>query len=81
MQGEILINGERLSLITKSQVSYLDELKDFTNSEKLSSIITFYERMYPDFDCNRAQELMDFMALDNKLRLKSLSTGNRQKSC
>ncbi len=35
--------------------------------------------MYPDFDCNRAQELMDFMALDNKLRLKSLSTGNRQK--
>lgn len=32
MQGEILINGERLSLITKSQVSYLDELKDFTNS-------------------------------------------------
>lgn len=79
MQGEILINGERLSLITKSQVSYLDELKDFTNSEKLSRIITFYERMYPDFDCNRAQELMDFMALDNKLRLKSLSTGNRQK--
>lgn len=79
MQGEILINGERLSPITKSQVSYLDELKDFTKSEKLSRIITFYERMYPDFDRQRAQELMDFMVLDGKMKLRSLSAGNRQK--
>lgn len=35
--------------------------------------------MYPDFDRQCAQELMDFMGLDGKMKLRSLSAGNHQK--
>jgi ABC-2 type transport system ATP-binding protein len=79
MQGNILSNGQTLGVRTKAQVSFLDELKDFKKSDRLGQIIRFYKRLYPDFDSEKAAELMAFMALDEKAKLGSLSTGNRQK--
>lgn len=78
-QGKIMINGKTIGTPTKSDVSFLDELKDFKKSDRLSQIIHFYKRMYPNFNARKAAELMMFMALDEKAKLGSLSTGNRQK--
>lgn len=78
-KGEVLINGEKPGVYTKSIVSYLPDRNFLYNWMKIQDSIDFFKDFYEDFDENRAYELLDFMKLDKDAKIDSLSKGMMEK--
>ena len=77
--GEILIHGEKPGKLTKTIVSYLPDknyLPDWMSCEKL---MDFFEDFYPDYDRERAEDMIARLALDRKLTIHQMSKGTREK--
>lgn len=77
--GEILIDGNKPGVITKSIVSYLPDRNFLYNWMDIQDAVNFYKDFYKDFDENKAYELLDFMKLDRKMKINSLSKGMTEK--
>ncbi|WP_353093272.1 ABC transporter ATP-binding protein [Tissierella praeacuta] len=77
--GEILIDGNKPGAITKSIVSYLPDRNFLYNWMDIQDAVNFYKDFYKDFDENKAYELLDFMKLDRKMKINSLSKGMTEK--
>lgn len=77
--GEILIDGKKPGVETKSIVAYLPD-KDFLYKwMKIKDSFDYYEDFYKDFDREKANRLLDFMGLDEKSKISSLSKGMHEK--
>lgn len=77
--GEVLIDGQKPNAYTKSIVSYLPDttyLSDWMTGE---DIISLFRDLYLDFDEQKMNDLLKRMNIDKKLRLKTLSKGNKEK--
>lgn len=77
--GEILVCGEKPSHKTRSFVAYMPTENFVYGWMKVSQAIEFYRDMYADFDYEKAIRLMQFMELDPKQKVSSLSTGQRER--
>ena len=77
--GEILIDGKRPGVYTKSIVSYLPDRNFLYNWMNIQEAINFYKDFYEDFDENKAYELLKFMKLDRNMKINSLSKGMTEK--
>ncbi|MFL0196535.1 ABC transporter ATP-binding protein [Clostridium sp. WILCCON 0269] len=77
--GEILIDGNKPGIKTKSQVSYLPDKDYIFKWMRINDAIDFFKDMYHDFDKNRAGELLEFMKLDGDSKVKTLSRGMCEK--
>lgn len=77
--GEILIDGKRPGVYTKSIVSYLPDRNFLYNWMNVQESINFYKDFYEDFDENKAYELLKFMKLDRNMKINSLSKGMTEK--
>lgn len=77
--GEILIDGEKPGVYTKSIVSYLPDNDYLLKWMKIRDAVTFFKDFYSDFDEKRAKELLVFMKLDEDSPVKSLSKGMKEK--
>lgn len=75
--GTIMVNGKKADRRIAKEVAYLSELDFFYPTFTVKDMINFSASQFPDFDRERANELLDFMQLDQKKRLKQLSKGNR----
>lgn len=77
--GEITINGQVPSHKTKSHVAFMPTENFLYGWMRVKDTITFYKDMYKDFSTERANMLLEFMALDVKQKVSSLSTGQRSR--
>lgn len=78
-QGEVLIDGNKPGVTTKSIVSYLPDRNFLYNWMNIQEAINFYKDFYKDFDENKAYELLSFMKLDRNMKINALSKGMTEK--
>lgn len=77
--GEILIDGQKPGVYTKSIVSYLPDNEYLLPWMKIKDAIAYFKDFYSDFDEKRARELTLFMKLGENDSVKSLSKGMKEK--
>lgn len=78
-KGQVLIDGERPGVYTKSIVSYLPDRNFLYEWMSAQDSINFYKDFYKDFDEDRAYELLEFMKLDKNAKVTSFSKGMKEK--
>lgn len=78
-KGEVLIDGEKPGVYTKSIVSYLPDRNFLYEWMSVDESINFYKDFYKDFDENKAYELLNFMKLTRDSKISSLSKGMKEK--
>lgn len=77
--GQILIDGQKPGVYTKSIVSYLPDTEYLLKWMKIKDAVQYFKDFYPDFDEKKAAELLEFMKLDAASSIKSLSKGMKEK--
>lgn len=77
--GEILIDGEKPGARSKSLISYLPERINVPLWMSAAELIRFYGDFYADFDPARAEEMLRNLGIGEKLRIKEMSKGTREK--
>lgn len=77
--GEVLIDGIKVSCETKKVVSFLQEKNTLSSWMTIKDAINFYKDFFEDFDEEKVKELLKFMNLDEKLKIKTLSKGMLEK--
>ncbi len=75
--GDILICDEKPSHKTRAYVAFMPTENFIYGWMKVKESLKFYEDMYPDFDRQKAEQLIKFMELDMNQKVSSLSTGQR----
>jgi len=78
-KGEILIDGQIPGVYTKSIVSYLPDNEYLLKWMKVKDAVRYFKDFYTDFDDEKANELLQFMNLDENDAVKSLSKGMKEK--
>lgn len=78
-KGDVLIDGKRPGVYTKSIVSYLPDRNFLYSWMNIQDAIGFYKDFYKDFDENKAYDLLKFMKLDRNAKINSLSKGMTEK--
>ena len=77
--GEILIDGRKPSRETKKIVSYLPERTYFADWMRTEQLLDLFQDFYADFDRKRAEEMLQHMNIQPKMRIKEMSKGMREK--
>ena len=77
--GELLIDGQKPGLYTKSIVSYLPDNDYLLKWMKVKDAVKYFKDFYSDFDEKKAKDLLFFMNLDETSSVKSLSKGMKEK--
>ncbi|MCH5138221.1 ABC transporter ATP-binding protein [Clostridiaceae bacterium UIB06] len=77
--GEILIDGHKPGVYTKSIVSYLPDKEYLFKWMKIKDAVDFFRDLYKDFDEEKCKKLLDFMNLDINSKVKTLSKGMTEK--
>ncbi|WP_339229404.1 ABC transporter ATP-binding protein [Oceanobacillus sp. FSL K6-2867] len=75
--GEVQVNGEKVTRRIANSVSYLSELDEYYRFFTVKKAIEFQASQFKDFDKEKAYEILKFMKLDPNDKLKHLSKGNR----
>lgn len=78
-KGEILINGEKIGVSSKSQISYLPERTYLDRSKTVLQVFDYFEDFYPDFDRKKAEKLLKDLDLDLNQKLSKMSKGMKEK--
>ncbi|MBV7274392.1 ABC transporter ATP-binding protein [Clostridium sp. PL3] len=77
--GEILIDGHKPGVYTKSIVSYLPDKDYLFKWMKIKDAVDYFRDFYRDFDEKKAKELLEFMNLDINSKITTLSKGMSEK--
>ena len=77
--GEILINGQRPGVETKFSISYLPERTYLQPGMKVMEIVQYFQDFYPDFQVERAYDMLARLQIQPYERLKNLSKGTKEK--
>ncbi|MGP7816871.1 ABC transporter ATP-binding protein [Niallia sp. 01092] len=75
--GHVFVNDKKATRKIASDVSYLTELDMFYDGFTVKDIMEFSASQFPDFQQEKAKELLTFMQLDPAKKIKNLSKGNR----
>lgn len=78
-KGEILIDGVRPGIYTKSIVSYLPDRSYFADWMHVKDVFDMFEEFYTDFDRSKAEEMCAAMGISASDRIKTMSKGTREK--
>lgn len=79
--GTITVNGLAPCTTTKQLVSYLPDVSYLNNWMTVEQIVDMFTDFYADFRPQLAYEMISRLGIDRKLRLKTLSKGNKEKVC
>lgn len=77
--GEILINGQKPGVETKYRISYLPERTYLQPGMKVLEIVEYFRDFYPDFQVDRAYDMLARLQIQPYERLKNLSKGTKEK--
>lgn len=75
--GEVTVAGMPVSRRTASVVSYLTELDFFYPNFTAGQYIEFHASQFADFNRDKAIEMLAFMKLDDRKKVRTMSKGNR----
>lgn len=77
--GEILINGNKIGIESKKDISYLPERTYLDKNMKVSEVLKYFEEFYDNFDKFKAIKLLNDLKLDLDLRVSKMSKGMQEK--
>lgn len=77
--GEVKVDGILVGYESKKIVSYLQEKDYLYKWMTVESSVRFYKDFFEDFDEDKANELLSFMKLNKKAKVKNLSKGMLEK--
>jgi len=77
--GEVKVDGILVGYESKKIVSYLQEKDYLYKWMTVEGSVRFYKDFFEDFDEGKANELLSFMKLDKKAKVKNLSKGMLEK--
>lgn len=77
--GEILIDGNKPGVETKSVVAYLPDREVLPDYYTIKKLIGFYSDFFKDFNRTKAHAMLDNLNLNLDSKIKILSKGNREK--
>lgn len=78
-KGELLIDGQPVSAITKSIVSYLPDKPFLKQSYSVKRTMKLFAEYFTDFDEEKALSLFESLDIDIKAPLRTMSKGTIQK--
>lgn len=78
-EGELYVAGYRVGPRSKAVVSYLPELTYLNMSQKVRSLLDYFEDFYPDFQRGRAENMLARLGISPEERLKTMSRGTKEK--
>lgn len=77
--GEILINGNKIGVESKKDISYLPERTYLDKSMTVKEILTYFEEFYDNFNKEKAIKLLKDLDLDINLKVSKMSKGMQEK--
>lgn len=77
--GEILIDGKKVGVETKSIVSYLPERTYLNDWMKVKEMVEFFDDFYEDFDAQCAYKMLERLNINVNDKLKTMSKGTKEK--
>lgn len=77
--GEVLIDGKKVSVETKKIVSYLPDKDYLPEGMKIKELVKLFADFYKDFDSRKATDIITSLGIDMNMKLKKLSKGGREK--
>ena len=77
--GDILINGQRPGIESKFSISYLPERTFLQPGMKVMEIVEYFRDFYPDFQVDRAYDMLSRLQIQPYERFKNLSKGTKEK--
>lgn len=77
--GEILVDGEKPGVESKTVISYLPERSYLNFNMRVKELIAFFKDFYADFDESRARKLLSDFHIDENDRIKNMSKGTKEK--
>ncbi|MFD3261122.1 ABC transporter ATP-binding protein [Paenibacillus lentus] len=78
-RGTAAVMGNSVGLKTKADVSFMPDQPLTESWMKVRDAVHFYRDFYPDFDEEKARKMLDFMNLNEKERITSLSKGMNER--
>lgn len=75
--GQVTINGSKPSRKIKSAVAFVPEIDHLYNWMTVQQTLNFISAFYDDWQKEREQELLEFMKLDPRKKVSTLSKGMR----
>lgn len=79
--GTIEVCGYKPGVQSKAQVAYLPDSIYLNSWMRVQQIVDYFGDFYADFDKSRAYEMLERLGINPKMKLKSLSKGNKEKVC
>jgi ABC-2 type transport system ATP-binding protein len=76
-KGTVLLNGQKVGVETKKWVAYLPEVNPFYDWMRVMEQVEFLSVFYPEWDMNKAREMVGFMGLDGDKKVGALSRGQK----
>ena len=77
--GEVLIDGEAPGPSAKAKIAYLPEKSYLADWMRAIDAIKYIADFYPDFDREKAMQMLDTFGLQPKQKIKSMSKGMQEK--
>ncbi len=77
--GEVEIAGEQIGALSKAVVSYLPDEPYFADWMRAKDALAVFHDMYQDFDYQRCLEIMNRFKISEKMRIKTMSKGTKEK--
>lgn len=78
-QGVVKIDGKNIGTETKAVVSYLPDEPYFSDWMKVKDVLGIFRDMYQDFDEAKCMAIMEKFKIDDKMKIKSMSKGTKEK--
>ncbi len=78
-EGQILIDGEPISNLSKAKISYLPDQIYFDKWMKIKDAVAYFKDMYPDFNEERFNQLIGNFRIMERSLIRKLSKGNQEK--
>lgn len=79
--GNIYINGDKISYKTREKISFLIEPFNLYPWMRIKDAIAYYSDFFKSFDVSKANQLCNQFNLDLSLQIKYLSKGNKERVC
>lgn len=76
-KGTVAYNGQKVSRKDSSRIAYLSENDHIYAFFRIDELIDYQASQFPDFNKQRAYDMLSFMNLDPAQKIKTLSKGNR----
>ena len=77
--GTIKVGGFEPGIESKRIVSYLPDRTYLNSWMRIGDCLNYFADFYPDFDMDKAHDMLGRLNLDTSSRLKTLSKGNKEK--